>query len=388
MSLPEAKTTNPRGATVKRGALLYLFGPLLTGLMEGIIAYAVRITLFQKMLFLDHLRIMIKGGLSIIEALGVLERETANKKLKEAIVEIKKNVEQGEPLSTALSKHPKIFSKMYVRMIEAGETAGQLESSLEQAVIQMKKAYELTSAIKGAMIYPGVILTAMLGIGIMMITVVLPQLTSLFKEMNAELPLATRILITISDIASQPVYLFLIIACIGGCTGGFILLLKRVPSFRASFHAFTLHLPIAGNIIKQINLARFSLTLSSLLKSTIPVVDAVNITADTCSNVQYQIALHEGSETIKRGSPLSEILQKYDTLFPPMVVEMVLVGEQSGDVESLLTELANFYNDEVNKTMKNFTTIIEPVIIITIGIAVAGMAVAVIMPMFSLAQQF
>ncbi len=385
MSVPEAKTNNARGSALKRGVLLYLFGPLLTA---GVMAYLSRITLFQKMLFLDHLRIMIKGGLSIIEALGVLERETSNKKLKEAIAEIKKNVEQGEPLSAALSLHPNIFSKMYVRMIEAGEAAGQLESALEQAVIQMRKAYELTSAIKGAMIYPGVILTAMLGIGIMMITVVLPQLTTLFKEMDAELPLATRILIQISDIASQPLYLLGIFATIGGCIGGFLFLLKRVPSFRASFHALTLHLPIAGNIIKQINLARFSLTLSSLLKSTIPVVDAVNITADTCSNVQYQMALHEGSETIKRGTPLSEILQKYDTLFPPMVVEMVLVGEQSGDVESLLTELANFYNDEVSKTMKNFTTIIEPVIIITIGIAVAGMAVAVIMPMFSLAQQF
>lgn len=380
-----AKTPTPRSDLLKRQVGIAVLGPVVTAL---IIKYLNRITLFQKMLFLDHLRIMIKGGLSIIEALGVLGRETTNAKFKAAIEEVKKDVEQGEPLSVALSRHPKIFSPMYVRMIEAGETAGQLESSLEQAVIQMRKAYELTSSIKGAMIYPGVILTAMVGIGIMMVTVVLPQLTALFKEMDAELPLATRILISISDVASQPVMMAGILVLITFCIGGYISLLKRVPTFRASVHSLTLHLPIAGNIIKQINLARFSLTLSSLLKSTIPVVDAVNITADTCSNVQYQTALHEASELVKRGTPLSEILQKFPNLFPPMVVEMILVGEQSGDVEALLTELANFYNDEVNKTMKNFTTIIEPVIIITIGIAVAGMAVAVIMPMFSLAQQF
>lgn len=380
-----AKTPTPRSDLLKRQVGIAVLGPVVTAL---IIKYLNRITLFQKMLFLDHLRIMIKGGLSIIEALGVLGRETTNAKFKAAIEEVKKDVEQGEPLSVALSRHPKIFSPMYVRMIEAGETAGQLESSLEQAVIQMRKAYELTSSIKGAMIYPGVILTAMVGIGIMMVTVVLPQLTALFKEMDAELPLATRILISISDVASQPVMMAGILVLIAFCIGGYISLLKRVPSFRANIHSLTLHLPIAGNIIKQINLARFSLTLSSLLKSTIPVVDAVNITADTCSNVQYQTALHEASELVKRGTPLSEILQKFPNLFPPMVVEMILVGEQSGDVEALLTELANFYNDEVNKTMKNFTTIIEPVIIITIGIAVAGMAVAVIMPMFSLAQQF
>lgn len=379
------RTTDAPVSILKRSALITLVGPVLTAL---ILKYMTRVTLIQKMLFLDHLRIMVHGGLSLVESLSVLRKETTNTRLQETIGQIQKDVEQGEQLSVALGRHPNIFPSMYIRMIEAGETAGQLEDALQQSVIQMRKAYELSSSIKGAMIYPAVILIAMTGIGIMMVTVVLPQLTALFKDFDAELPLATRILISVTDIVSNPFYLVGIFISIAMFLSGFVLLLRRVPEFRATVHAFTLKLPIAGNIIKQINLARFSLTFSSLLKSTIPVVDAVNITADTCSNVQYQRALHEGSESVKRGEPLSEALQRNPSLFPPMVVEMVMVGEQSGDVESLLAELATFYNDEVSKTMKNFTTIIEPVIIIVIGVAVAGMAVAVIMPMFSLVQQF
>lgn len=347
-----------------------------------------RITLFQKMLFLDHLRIMIKGGLSLVEALDVLARETSNKKFELTIQTIRHDVELGEQLSWALERHPKLFGQMYIRMIEAGETAGQLEGALEQAVVQMKKTFELSAAIHGAMIYPAVILVAMMGIGIMVVTVVLPQLTAIFSEFNATLPLATRVLIYISDTLSHPLTLVLILAIAVALVVGFFLLLRHAPAFRAGVHRLNLRLPIVGGIIREINLARFSLTLSSLLKSTIPVVDAINITADTCSNVQYKIALHGASEAVKRGTPISEALEAHAKLFPPMATEMTMVGEQSGDIDELLTELAEFYNGEVSKTMKNFTTIIEPVIIILIGIAVAGLAVAVIMPMYSLVQNF
>lgn len=324
----------------------------------------------------------------MVEGLTVLGKETSNKKMALLINDVKMQVENGKQLSEALMAHTNIFPFMYVKMIAAGETGGQMDTALEQAVIQMKKAYELSSSVRGAMIYPSVILVAMGGIGIMMVTVVLPQLTSLFKEFNAELPLATRILIKVSDIASQPLYLSLIFIGFAAFIVGFYFLLKRSPTFRRLVHRFNLRIPIIGGIIRQVNLARFSLTLSSLLKSAIPVVDAVNITADTCGNVMYQNALREGAETVKTGSPLSQSLSGSPRLFPPMVVEMVMVGEQSGEMESLLTELANFYNEEVNKTMKNFTAVIEPIIIIVIGVAVAGMAMAVIMPMYTLVQSF
>ena len=169
---------------------------------------------------------------------------------------------------------------------------------------------------------------------------------------------------------------------------GFISSLRKFPDFKRFVHKINLHLPIFGKIMKKINLARFSLTLSSLLKSTIPIIDAVQITADTCGNVIYRDILKQAAEKIKTGTPLSEILSQNPSLFPPMVTEMIMVGERTGEVQQLLDELSAFYGSEGDKTMKNFTAIIEPVIIINLGVAVAFMAIAVIMPMYSLVQNF
>lgn len=362
--------------------------PLEEKMNSAFIRIFVRVPLLQKLLFLDHLRIMVKGGLPMVESLDVLSRETSNQKMRAMIADVKKDVEGGKQLSQALEKHPKMFPTMYVKMIAAGETGGQLEGALEQAVVQMRKAYDLTSAVRGAMIYPSVIVVAMGGIGIMMITVVIPQITSLFKEFNTELPLATRILIRVSDMATEPVPVAIAIASLVGLVIGFLSLMRHAPPFRAAVHRALLFIPILGGIAKQINLARFSLTLSSLLKSAIPVVEAISITADTCSNVSYQSSLKTASDAVKAGRPLSGVLSGSPKIFPPMVVEMISVGEQTGEMEKLLSELANFYNDEVGKTMKNFTTIIEPIIIVVIGVAVGGMAMAVIMPMYTLVQNF
>ena len=164
--------------------------------------------------------------------------------------------------------------------------------------------------------------------------------------------------------------------------------IENIKEMSATIHKINLNLPIFGAVIKKINLARFSLTLSSLLKSTIPIIQAVEITSETCSNITYKQALKGAVENIKTGQPLSEVLATHDKLFPPMVTEMVMVGERSGEVDRLLQELSEFYGEEVDKTMKNFSTIIEPVIILLLGGAVAGLAVAVIMPIYSLVNNF
>ncbi len=346
------------------------------------------IPFIQKIFFVDHLRTMIHAGLSIVEALDILTKQTENKKLQNIIKKVKKEVEKGNPLSEVLSKYPKAFPNLYVSMIEAGETAGKLEESLEQIVIQMQKTYDLRSSIRSAMIYPSVVLVAMGGIGIMMVTFVIPKLLVIFEDFDAKLPLSTRILIVFTNIVTNPIYASISITLIISGLIGFLTLLKKSPAFKRTVHKITLKLPIFGKVIKKINLAQFSLTLSSMLKSTIPIIKAVEITGSTCSNVTYRNSLKASVERIKSGTPLSEILREDDNLFPPMVTEMIMVGERSGEVEQLLSELSNFYAKEVDKTMKNFTTIIEPVIILALGLAVAGMAVAVIMPMYSLVQNF
>ena len=344
------------------------------------------IPFIQKIFFLDHLRTMMHASLSLVESLEILQKEMENRKFKKIIGQIKAEVEKGRALSEVLAEFPKVFPPIYVKMIAAGEISGKLNESLEQIVTQMKKSYALSSSIRGAMIYPSVIIIAIVGVGIFMVTTILPKMMDLFKEFDANLPLATRIIIKVTDFFGNPLNIALLIAFIAGFITAFRMLLQRVPAFRHTIHSITLRLPIIGQVIKQINLAMFSLTLSSLLKSTVPIIDAMDITADTCSNVLYQNAIHKIAAEIKSGRPLSELLSEYDNLFPPMVTEMVMVGERSGEVDHLLNELAIFYSDEVEKIMKNFATIIEPIIIIIMGIAVGGVAVAIIMPMYALVQ--
>lgn len=347
-----------------------------------------RIPMVQKIFFIDHMRTMIHASLSLVEALGILEREIGNKKLQKIVIHIREEVEKGRQLSEVMGEFPKVFPTMYTKMISSGEVAGKLDESLEQVVTQMKKSHELASAIKGAMIYPSVIVGAMGVVGILMTTFVLPKLVEIFNEFDAELPLATRVLIAVTNFLSNPVNLGLTLSCLIGFIVAFAYVLHHNITFQRLVHKLTLHLPIAGPVIKQINLARFSLTLSSLLKSTIPIIDAVDITAETCSNLHYRETLKAATERIKTGIPLSEILSDRSDLYPPMVTEMVMVGERTGEIDHLLTELADFYSKEVDKTMKNFTVIIEPVIILLLGVAVAGVAVAVIMPIYSLTQNF
>lgn len=342
-----------------------------------------RVPVMQKILFISHLKTMTKAGLSLIDSLKVLSEEVENKKLKRVIGEITKGVEAGRQLSEVLESFPKIFPPIYVSMIAAGEKAGKMEEALDQVSIQMKKSHELTSRIRGAMMYPAIIVVAMVGISVEVVVFILPKLMIMFKEFKAELPLPTRILIGITDaVANYGLWMLV----------GFVIFvialvwLLRQPKVKKVVHALNLRLPIAGKIIKKINLARFTLTLSSLLESTIPIIDAARISSDVVGNVIYKQSLLEVSEALKKGEPLSEILARYPKIFPPMVTEMIMVGERSGQTEQMLSELAEYYGNEVDTTMKNFTTIIEPAIILILGLAVAGIAVAVIMPMYSLTQ--
>ncbi len=341
------------------------------------------VPIMQKILFVSHLKTMVKAGLSLIDALRILSEEIENKKLKMVIGEIKDGVEEGLQLSEVLARYPKIFPAIYVSMIAAGETAGKMETALEQVSVQMKKNHELTSRIKGAMMYPAVIVTAMIGISIEVVVFILPKLLIMFKDFDAQLPLPTRILIFITDSTAKYGLWMLAIIILLIVTAFWLI---KKPLVRKFVHTANLKLPIIGGIIKKINLARFTLTLSSLLESTIPIIDATRISSEVLGNVIYKESLMSVSESLKKGEALSDILRRFPKIFPPMVTEMIMVGERSGKTEDMLRELAEYYGNEVDTTMRNFTTIIEPIIILALGLAVAGIAVAVIMPMYSLSQ--
>jgi len=292
-------------------------------------------------------------------------------------------MEKRQPLRGALDKYPKIFPSIYVSMISAGEVAGKLEEALTQVATQMKKSHELTSKVRGAMIYPSVIFTAMIGIAFFVVLYIFPKIMVMFEETKTELPLPTRILIAITHFMQNYWYLVIIGAVI--LVYLYLRAMKTYP-FKKAMHSLRLRLPIAGNIIKKINLASFTMTLCSLLNSTIPIIEAVRISSDVLGNVIYKEKLKEASESLKKGINLSEVLARYPDIFSPMVTEMIMVGEQTGNIEKMLNELSEYYNNEVAETMNNFTSIIEPIIILILGLGVAGIAVSVIMPMYSLSQ--
>lgn len=337
----------------------------------------------EKIFFAENFRVMVKAGLSISESLETLAMQTKNKKFASILTEIKQGVVEGNTLGSMLQKFPKIFPQYFINMVKVGELSGNLEKNLEELSNQMKKDHDITSKIRGAMIYPAVIVIATVGIGILMFVYVIPSVLSVFDELKIQLPLATRILIAVSKfINHHGILLALIIA---GCIVSLIFF-ARTEKGKKIFHLVLLSLWILGPIIKKVNLARFARTLSSLLKTDIPVIESFKIISTVLGNFYYKNACAKASEELAKGVTVGEILSKSPKLFPPLVTQMVTVGEKAGTLDELLSELAAFYEEEVSDITKNISSIIEPILIIFLGGAVGLIAFAVISPIYSLSQ--
>lgn len=342
-----------------------------------------KVSLRDKIFFTKNLNVMIKAGLSLSQALHALAEQTPNKKFKKILWDVEQKVKKGQNFADSLKQYPKTFNELFISMIAAGEVSGNLEGVLNQLHTQMTRDHELISKIRGAMIYPIIVITAMVGIGTAMVIFVIPKFISIFEEVQAELPLPTRILINLSHFVTKN-GIFLAI----GLIVIIVILIKifRTQAGRTFLHKLFLKLPILSTIVKKINLARFSRCLSSLLKTDIPIVEAFNISARVLGNIHYKNALFAAAEKIKKGERVHKCLAEKIKLFPPVVIQMVTVGEESGSLDSILEELANFYEDDIDQTMKNLPAIIEPILMLILGAGVAGIAMAVLMPMYSLSQ--
>ncbi|MBU1164069.1 type II secretion system F family protein [Patescibacteria group bacterium] len=342
-----------------------------------------RVPVSQKIFFVQQLGIMIKTGISLSVALNTLSRQASNKKFKTILLSLKSEVEKGNLLSKGLEKYSQDFGELFINMIKTGETSGKLEDVLKQLYIQMKKDHEIVGKVKGALIYPAIVITMMIVIGILMMVYVIPNITSIFEEVNAQIPLFTRILIWLSKFITANGILVAAVSLIS------ITIFVRLITWekgKFQFHRILLRTPVVGKIIVKINLARFCRTLSSLLKTDIPIVKTFGITADVLSNRLYRKALNEAKEQIQKGVSIEKSLNVYPKLFPPVILQMIAVGEDTGSLDDVLQESAIFYEDEVSQTMDNLPSIMEPVLMVILGLGVAAMAVAVIMPMYSLSQ--
>jgi len=340
-----------------------------------------RVPLKERLFFVQQLGVMLKAGISLSAALKTLAKQTTNKYFIFILTDISDKVEKGNTFAESLYPYKKVFGEMFVNMVEAGELSGKLEEVLGQLFIQMKKEHQLISKVKGALTYPAVIVLAMGGIGTFMMVKVIPQMTSMFTEMNAELPAPTKILISVSNGLANNGLLSLVIAIL---TVSLFVYIIRTPKGKYYFQALLLKLPVFGPIIKKINIARFARNISSLLKTDIMIIKSFQITASVLSNLHYRIALEDMAQKIKKGGKLSDVINSYPKLFTPVVAQMVAVGEETGELDNILEELAQFYEEEVDNIMENLPSIIEPVLILVLGLGVGAIAIAIIMPMYSI----
>ena len=339
------------------------------------------ISLVEKMMFSRNLAVMIKAGLALNQALEVLTKQTKNPKFKKIIEHLSANIQQGESFSASLAKHPKVFNELYVSMIKIGETSGNLNEVLKNLAEQMKKDHELISRVRGAMVYPAVIIMAMFGIGIFMMIMVVPKLTEVFIEMKIDLPMSTKMIIGLSDFLRHNLVLgFLFLATLGFCARWSM----KVAPVKRLLHSFYLHLPIFGSLSKKINSARFARNFGSLIESGVAIVKSLEITAKTLSNLRFRESLLASARQTRKGKELSKSLSAYDKLYEPMVVQMISVGEKTGDLAGILNNLADFYEEEIDNTTKNLSSVVEPIIMLVVGAAVGFFAVSMIQPMYSM----
>jgi type IV pilus assembly protein PilC len=334
----------------------------------------------EIVLFTRQMSSMLSSGLTLIRCLELYRTQTQNEQMGEVIGEVIGDVEEGKSFSAAISKHPKVFSPIYVSLIKAGESSGLLDKVLLRLADNLEKQAKLKSTIKGAMMYPIIVVTLMVLVIFLMMIFVIPQLTGLYQNLNIELPLPTQIVIGLSNFISL---FWPLIA--GVAVGGLIFFnkWKKTEKGQTVIDALILKIPIFGKLTSETILTEFSRTFGLLVGTGTLIVEALNETADTTGNIYYKNAIKSAARQVEKGIPLGEAMSSYP-LFPPMLVQLVKVGEQTGKVDESLTKGSEYYEREVNQTVRTLTTAMEPFIMVILGVGVAFLIISVITPIYSL----
>lgn len=340
-----------------------------------------RVSLKNKIIFASNLSSMISAGLTLSRSLEVLERQTTHKYFKSIIKDLLQKVMMGESFSQALSCYPQVFPPVFSAMVGAGEESGNLANSLSIIKEQMGKTYELRRKITGAMIYPAIIILLIIAIGILMMIFMVPTLSATFKDLNVVLPLSTRLIIGLSDFLQNHYLIFFAgVALLGAILGSWI----RTTKGKSALDWSVLRLPIFGNLVREYNSAVIMRTISSLITAGVSMTESIEITGKVVQNSFYKPILAEAVTDIQKGILLSAIFERQAKLFPIFVTELTEVGEETGNLPQMLEKGAIFYEGEIDQATKNLSTIIEPLLMIVIGIAVGFFVVAMIGPMYSL----
>jgi type IV pilus assembly protein PilC len=349
---------------------------------KDVLAPFKRIRLGDLVVFSRQLATMINAGLPIVRALYVLSEQTENPKLQEVVVAVRKDVEAGLSLSESLEKHPKVFSRLYTEMVKAGEIGGILDGVLLRLADQLERDQDLRRKIRSAMTYPIVVLILAILAASFMLIFIVPVFAKLFQDLGGTLPLPIRICMLISDILTS-LWGVLVYA---GMTLAVVLFLrwKKSESGRKVWGRAVLRIPAKiGDVVKKATLARFARTLATLSAAGVPILQSIEITATSSGNWVVEKALLESRDAIREGIPLYKPLES-EPVFPPMVTRMIAVGEETGDIDGMLTKIAEFYESEVDAAVKALTSIIEPLMIIVVGSIVGGIVISMYLPMFKI----
>jgi type IV pilus assembly protein PilC len=330
-----------------------------------------------------NLSAMITAGLSLSRALTVIERQSSNKRLKAIMADIGESIKKGSSFHAALGAYPKIFSPLFIAMVRAGEESGGLSDALTVVALQMDRAEQLTRKIKGAMIYPSIVIFAVVVIGILMMVFVVPTLTKTFTSLGAQVPLATRVIVALSNFMAAHVFI-VFGALLAFIAGGIVF----VRSTRGSAIVLWvgLHAPVLRELIQETYAARCARTLSSLLASGVPVLEALSITEDVIHARAFADVVKEAAVRVKKGDMLSAAFSEHTRIYPVLMSDMLAVGEETGKVSEMLHQIADFYEEDVSEKTKDLSTIIEPVLMLFIGTVVGIFAVAMIAPIYQLSS--
>lgn len=349
--------------------------------------YAKKIKIFENIsrkdvvLFSRQLSIMFQSKVSLIEALRVLASQMKNADFKEKVFEISEEVEAGTSFSKAISKYPKIFSSFYVSMVKSGEVSGKLSEVLSYLAEHLEREYHLTSKVQGAMVYPALVLFVVILVILLMVYLVIPNLSQVLQSSDQELPAATKFVLSFSDMIKSWGWLF-------------IVLITFLVVFASRYYAtemgkknldkYSLKVPLIGGLLQLIYITRFSENLSTLISGGLPITQALDTVADIIGNHAYKEVILESREGVRRGEPISSVLSNYSSLFPPVFVQMVLVGEKTGSLDSVLMNITEFYQKEIDRTIDSLLSILEPVMIIFLGVVVGGMMFSILTPLYQM----
>jgi type IV pilus assembly protein PilC len=341
-----------------------------------------RVALADMVIFTRQLATMIDAGLAMVQSLQALAEQTTNKVMRDVIHDVCTRVESGDSFSEALAKHPKAFSRLYICMVAAGEQGGLLAEILARLATYLETTARLRKKIKSAMMYPAVVSVVAVLITTFLLIKVVPVFGEIFASFGAKLPAPTAYLIMLSDIVKH--YLIFILLAGGGVVYGWFYFIKT-PAGRLFWDSRRIKLPIFGAIAHKICLARFTRTLSSLVRSGVPILEVLQIVSQTVGNVVMEKAIKTAASDIERGESISAALAKHP-IFPSMVVRMITAGEQTGKIDNMLERISDFLDEEIETTLSGLTSMIEPILIVFLGVVVGGMVICMFLPLFKLPE--